>query len=201
VIPESAPNAFATGRSPDRAAVAVTDGLLHLLDREEVAGVLAHELAHVKNRDTLVMTVAATLAGAVSVLANVAQWSLLLGGGRADDEEAGPSPLAGLVGIMIAPFAAMLVQLAISRSREFLADESGARISGNPLALASALRKIESWSQAVPMSVGSPATAHLFIVNPFSGGWISALFSTHPAIEARVRRLAAMAGRGLGRAA
>jgi heat shock protein HtpX len=198
IIPEDAPNAFATGRSPQRAAVAVTEGLLHRLDRSEVAGVLAHELAHVRNRDTLVMTVAATLAGAVSMLANLAQWGLLLGGGRgAEDGDEAPSPAFGLLGVLVAPFAAMLVQMAISRSREFMADEAGARLTRDPRALASALRKIEAWSREVSLSAGTPATAHLFIVNPFAGGGLLRLFSTHPPTEARVARLLAMEREGL----
>jgi heat shock protein HtpX len=193
LIPENAPNAFATGRSPQHAAVAVTEGLLHRLDRSEVAGVLAHELAHVRHRDTLVMTVAATLAGAVSMLANLGQWALLLGGGRsAEDGDEAPSPAFGLLGVLVAPFAAMLVQLAISRSREFLADEAGARLTRDPRALASALRKIEAWSREVSLSAGTPATAHLFIVNPFAGGGLLRLFSTHPSTDARVARLLAM---------
>jgi heat shock protein HtpX len=193
VIPEEAPNAFATGRSPQHAAVAVTEGLLRVLDRREIAGVLAHELAHVKHRDTLVMTVAATLAGAISMLASLGQWGLLLGGGRNSEEsEDAPHPAAGLLGILVAPFAAMLVQMAISRSREFLADEGGARLTGDPRALASALSKLDAWRREVTMTTGTPATAHLFIVNPFAGGgWLS-LFSTHPSTEARVARLLAL---------
>ena len=198
IIPEDAPNAFATGRSPQRAAVAVTEGLLHRLDRSEVTGVLAHELAHVQNRDTLVMTVAATLAGAVSMLANLGQWGLLLGGGRsAEDGDEAPSPAFGLLGVLVAPFAAMLVQMAISRSREFLADEAGARLTRDPRALASALRKIEAWSREVSLSSGTPATAHLFIINPFAGGGLLSLFSTHPSTDARVARLLAMEREGL----
>lgn len=194
VIPEETPNAFATGRNPQHAAVAVTEGLLRLLNREEIAGVLAHELGHVKNRDTLIMTVAASLAGALSMLANMAMWGALLGGSSSDDDDdGGSSPLAGLVGIIIAPIAAALVQMAISRSREYLADDAGATLTGNPLALASALRKIESWSQQVPMHAGSPATAHLFIINPFSGGGLVQLFSTHPSTQARIERLEAKA--------
>jgi heat shock protein HtpX len=203
VIPEEAPNAFATGRSPQNAAVAVTAGLMRLLDREELAGVIAHELGHVKNRDTLIMTVAATIAGAVSVLANIAQRGLIFGGGRSsgDGEDGGSHPIAGLLGIIVAPFAAMLIQMAISRSREFLADEAGAQLSRNPLALGSALRKIEAWSRKLPLTAGSPATAHLFIVNPFSGGGLLRLFSTHPPTEARVERLVAMARHGFALAA
>jgi heat shock protein HtpX len=199
IIPEEAPNAFATGRNPQHAAVAVTVGLMRLLDREELAGVIAHELGHVKNRDTLIMTVAATIAGAVSMLANIASWGLILGGGQASDEEKGSHPAAGLLGVILAPFAAMLIQTAISRSREFLADEAGARLSGNPMALAQALRKIDAWSQQVPMTAGSPAAAHLFIINPFSGGGVLRLFSTHPPTEARIARLEAMAYQGIRR--
>jgi heat shock protein HtpX len=193
IVPEETPNAFATGRNPQHAAVAVTQGLLRLLNREEIAGVLAHELGHVKNRDTLIMTVAASIAGALSMLANMAMWGALLGGHSSDDDEEGSSPLASLVGIIIAPIAAMLVQTAISRSREFLADDAGAHLSGDPLALASALRKIESWSKQVPMHSGSPATAHLFIINPFSAGGLAQLFSTHPSTQARIERLEAKA--------
>jgi len=198
LIPEETPNAFATGRNPQNAAVAVTEGILRLLDREELAGVLAHELGHVHNRDTLIMTVAATLAGALSHLANMAMWGAMFGGRSSSDDEGG-NPLAGLLGIIMAPIAASLIQMAISRSREFLADEHGARLSGQPLALASALRKIESWSQRIPMTAGSPATAHLFIINPFSGGGLVRLFSTHPSTEERIARLQAMARQGVGR--
>jgi len=202
LIPQDAPNAFATGRSPQNAAVAVTEGLMRLVDREELAGVLAHELGHVRNRDTLIMTVAATIAGAVSMLAHMGQWALMFGGGRSSDEGeegGGGSMLGGLVGVIVAPFAAMLIQMAISRSREFLADEAGARLTGNPLALASALRKLEAWSRQVPMTAGSPATAHLFIVNPFTGGGLLSLFSTHPSTDARVARLEELARGGVAR--
>lgn len=193
IIPEEAPNAFATGRNPQHAAVAVTEGILRLLTREELAGVLAHELGHIRNRDTLIMTVTATIAGALSMLANLAMWGAVLGGRSSDDDEGG-HPIAGLLGVILAPIVATLIQMAISRSREFLADESGARLTGNPLALASALRKIEAWSRKVPMMSGSPATAHLFIINPFSGGGLIQLFSTHPSTEERIARLEAMAG-------
>jgi heat shock protein HtpX len=196
LIPEDAPNAFATGRNPQHAAVAVTEGLMRLLDREELSGVLAHELGHVKNRDTLVMTIAATIAGAVSMLASMAHWGMLLGGGRSSDEEEGSHPVAGLVGVILAPIAAMLIQMAISRSREFVADETGARVTGNPMALASALLKIETWSRQLPMTAGTPATAHLFIINPLTGGGLLRLFSTHPSTEERVERLRAMARSG-----
>ena len=192
IIPEEAPNAFATGRNPQHAAVAVTQGLLRMLSREEIAGVLGHELGHVRHRDTLIMAVAATLAGALSMLANIAQWGMIFGGGRSSDDE-GSNPIALLVGIIVAPLAAMLIQMSISRSREYLADEAGAQFSGTPLALASALRKIQGYSQQVPMQHGGPATAHLFIINPFSGSSMAKLFSTHPATEDRIARLEAMA--------
>ena len=196
IIPEEAPNAFATGRNPEHAAVAVTEGLLRLLNRDEIAGVLAHELGHVKNRDTLIMVVAATIGGAISMIANIAQWGLIFGGGRSNDDE-GSHPAAALIGIIVAPIAAMLIQMAISRSREFLADEQGARLSGNPLALASALRKIQGYAQQAPMHHGGPATAHLFIINPFSGAAMAKLFSTHPPTEERIARLEAFARGGL----
>jgi heat shock protein HtpX len=194
IIPEDTPNAFATGRNPQNAAVAVTEGLLRMLDRREITGVLAHELAHVQNRDTLVMTVAAAIGGALSMLANMAMWSSLLGGSSDDEEESG-GVFGGLLGIIVAPIAASLIQTAISRSREFMADEAGARMSGDPLALASALGKIEAWSQQAPMQAGNPATAHLFIINPFgalSGRGLLSLFSTHPSTEDRIARLQAM---------
>ena len=198
IIPQETPNAFATGRNPQNAAVAVTEGIMRLLDREELAGVLAHELGHVQNRDTLIMTVAATLAGALSHIANMAMWGAMLGGGSSNDDERS-HPIAGLLGIVLAPLAATLIQMAISRSREFSADERGAQLSGNPLGLASALQKIEAWSRQIPMTAGSPATAHLFIINPFSGGGLVRLFSTHPSTEERIARLQAIARRGVGR--
>ena len=198
VIPEETPNAFATGRNPQNAAVAVTVGLMRMLNREELAGVIAHELGHVRNRDTLIMTVAATIGGALGYLSQMALFSSFFGG--SDDEEGG-NPVGGLLAIILAPIAATLIQLAISRSREFVADETGARLCGNPLALASALRKIDRWSQQVPMQAGTPATAHLFIINPFAGGGVAKLFSTHPATEARVERLQQMAQRGSSMAA
>lgn len=190
LIPEQAPNAFATGRSPQHAAVAVTAGLMQLLTRDEIAGVLAHELGHVKNRDTLIMTVAATLAGALTMLA---RFGMLTGGARSsDDRGRGGNPLITMVAVMLAPVAAALIQMAISRSREFLADDAGAKLTGHPLGLAQALRKISTASRQIPMQSGSPATAHLFIMNPLSGwGW-TALFSTHPPVEQRIARLEAM---------
>ena len=192
LMPEETPNAFATGRNPDNAAVAVTEGLMRMLERDELEGVLAHELAHVRHRDTLVMTVTASLAGALGMVANMAMWGALFGAGDSDEDEGG-SPFAGLLGVMIAPLAATLIQLVISRSREFMADQHGAELTRNPLALARALRKIERWSQVAPMTAGSPATAHLFIINPFAGGGLAKLFSTHPSTEARIERLEAMA--------
>jgi len=193
LIPEDAPNAFATGRSPRHGVVAVTEGLLRVLDRQEVAAVIAHELGHIKNRDTLIMAVAATFAGALSMLANAAMWGSLFAGGRSSEDEEGGSPLAGLLGVLLAPLAATLVQMSISRAREFMADEAAARYSGTPLALASALRKIEAWSREIPIQTGSPATAHLYIHNPFSAEGVSRLFSTHPPTAERVARLEAMA--------
>jgi heat shock protein HtpX len=172
LLPEEAPNAFATGRSPSKGAVAVTAGLLRALDREEVEAVIAHELGHIRNRDTLIMSVAAMLAGALSMLANAAMWGALLGG-RSDDEDGHPA--AGLIGILVAPFAASLIQMAISRSREFLADEAAARYTSRPRSLARALRKIQQWSAAIPMATAIPATAHLYIANPFTGGGIARL--------------------------
>jgi heat shock protein HtpX len=187
------PNAFATGRDPQHAAVAVTEGILKTLPADQLRGVLSHELAHVKHRDILIGTVAATMAGAISMIASMAQWALLFGGGgaRSDDREGG-SPLGGLLMLIVAPIAAMLVQMAISRSREFDADAGGAQISGNPLALAEALRTLDRKSEEIPMQA-SPATAHMFIVNPLSGGGFARLFSTHPPMEERIARLEEMA--------
>ena len=193
IIPEEAPNAFATGRNPENGIVAVTEGLLRVLDRREVATVIAHELGHIKHRDTLIMAIAATFAGALSMLANAAMFGSLLGGNQSSEDEESGSPLAGLLGVLIAPIAATLVQMSISRAREFMADEAAARYTGMPLALASALRKIEAWSQKIPMHAGSPATAHMFIHNPFSAQGLVTLFSTHPPTEQRVARLMKMA--------
>jgi heat shock protein HtpX len=192
--PSPQPNAFATGRNPANAAVAVTDGLLQLLNRTEVEGVLAHEMAHIKNRDVLVATIAAALAGAITMIANTLQWGLMFGLGRSDEDEGGAGVL-GLVGtllmIVLAPIAAMLIQLAISRAREYEADATGARLAGRSDGLASALLKLERAAQRVPMQV-NPAASHLFIVNPLSGETVARLFSTHPPIADRVRRLQAM---------
>jgi heat shock protein HtpX len=202
LIPDEAPNAFATGRNPAHSSVAVTEGLIRMLTKNELAGVIAHELGHIKNRDTLIMTIAATFAGALSMIANMAMWGTFLGGsGSSNDEDQRSSPIAGLLGVLIAPIAAMLIQTSISRSREFLADETGARLSRNPLALASALRNISSYTQIAARPLGSPATAHLCIINPFSGGGLSRLFSTHPPTEARIARLEELAIRGANQSA
>ncbi len=191
VIDAEQPNAFATGRNPEHGVVAVTTGIMRILTREELAGVIAHELAHIKNRDILVSTIAAAIAGAISYLAQMAQWALMFGG-RSSDEDRG-NPFAALLMVIIAPIAAMLIQLAISRSREYGADEGGAKISGNPLYLANALRKLHFASQRIPMEA-NPATSHMFIVNPLSGGsGLAKLFSTHPPIEERIERLEKMA--------
>jgi heat shock protein HtpX len=194
------PNAFATGRDPAHAALAVTEGILKTLPPDQLRGVLSHELAHVKHRDILIGTVAATMAGAISMIANMAQWALIFGGGgpRSSDREGG-SPIGGLLMLIVAPIAAMLVQMAISRSREFEADAGGAQISGNPLSLANALRTLERKSEEIPMDA-SPATAHMFIVNPLSGGGLARLFSTHPPMEERIARLEGMVyGQGASR--
>lgn len=189
VIPQQAPNAFATGRDPQHAVVAVTEGLLALMDRDEVKGVLAHELAHVKNRDILIGSIAATMAGAIMLLATMARWSALLGGGRHSDEEGGGMGFIGLIVMsVLAPLAAMLIQMAISRSREYLADATGAAISGSPEGLARALEKLGAYSKRLPMQA-EPSTAHMFIVNPLSGKSMLSLFATHPPLEERIARL------------
>jgi heat shock protein HtpX len=190
IIPDMSPNAFATGRNHSHAAVAATEGLLRILSEPEIEGVIAHELAHVKHRDILISSVAATIAAAVMMLANMAQFAALFGiGGRGDDR--GVNPLVLLVTALVAPFAAMLIQAAISRQREFAADRRGAEIAGSPMGLAQALRRIEGASRQIPLDA-SPATAHMFIMKPFSRGGMSALFSTHPATEARVQALLAL---------
>lgn len=191
LIPEALPNAFATGRNPQHAAMAVTQGLLDVLSVAEVEGVLGHELGHIKNRDTLVSTIAATLAGALSMLS---QWAMWGGLGRHRDEDGDRNPLFAIVGIILAPFAAMLIQTAISRSREFMADETGAQVTGDPLMLASALKKIEGASRMGEWHRGTPATGHLFILNPFRGASLMKWMSTHPPTAERVKRLEAMAG-------
>jgi heat shock protein HtpX len=191
VMPTMTPNAFATGRNPQHSAVAVTEGIMQILDRDEMEGVLAHELAHIKNRDILISSIAAMLAGALTQLANLFQWAMIFGVNR--DEDNGPASMAGGIAMMVlAPFAAMLVQMAVSRSREFEADRIGAQICGRPLSLANALLKLERGAQLVPMAA-NPATAHMYIVNPLRGASLMKLFSTHPATEDRVARLRAMA--------
>lgn len=195
VIPEDAPNAFATGRDPAHGVVAVTHGIMRILSPEELKGVLAHEIGHIANRDILVQTVAGVLASVIVSVANMMQWAAIFGFGRSDDEEGGTSPLVAIMMAIVAPIAASLIQFAISRSREYLADETGARLAGNPLYLAGALAKLQAWSQKVPMQHGSQATAHMFIVNPFSGASMASLFSTHPPMEDRIARLQAMAAR------
>ena len=196
IIPEETPNAFATGRNPEHAAVAVTQGIRRILNKRELAGVLGHELTHVKNRDILISSIAATLAGAITYLAHMAQFAAMFGGRSRDDEEGGGGGILGLLFMMIvAPMAAMLIQMAVSRSREYMADAGGAKISGDPLALAGALRKLEMAAQNIPLQVSdatAKSTAHMFIVSPFSGGGLVNLFSTHPAMEERIARLEAM---------
>lgn len=186
------PNAFATGRNPQHAVVAVTEGIMRILDEEELEGVLAHELSHVKNRDVLISTVAATLAGAITYLAHMAQWAAMFGGRSRDDDEGGSNPIAMILLAVLAPIAALLVQMAVSRSREFQADATGARVAGRPWGLAKALEKLQMANQAMPMADATPATAHLFIVNPLSGQTLMRLFSTHPPLEERIARLRAM---------
>ncbi|MFP4240787.1 MAG: zinc metalloprotease HtpX [Chitinispirillaceae bacterium] len=189
IINTETPNAFATGRSPSHASVAATVGILKLLDEDELEGVMAHELAHVKNRDTLTSTVAATIAGAITWIATIVRWGALFGGMRSDDEDS--NIFGALAMAILAPIAAMLIQMAISRSREFAADETGARMCGKPLALANALTRLHQGARMRPLAGGSPATAHMFIVNPFKGG-LTSIFSTHPPMEQRVRKLQEM---------
>jgi heat shock protein HtpX len=187
IMDQETPNAFATGRNPEHAAVAVTTGLMRILNRDELAGVLAHELGHIQNRDILISSIAATMAGAISSLATMAQWSMMFQGGRSNDDNRG-----GLIGtiimMLVAPLAAMLIQMAISRSREFQADATGAAICGNPRSLADALQQLENANRRLPMDV-NPATAQMYIVNPLAGSLIANLFSTHPPIEERINRL------------
>lgn len=191
IVDDPSPNAFATGRDPNHAAVAVTTGIMDLMTTEELSGVLGHELTHVINRDTLISTVAASLAGAVTMLANMAQWAALFGGREREEREGGG--WGDILMVILAPVAGMLVQMAISRSREFAADAGGARLCGNPLFLARALAKLERGVDAVPMNA-NPATSHMFILEPFHAGGLMSLFSTHPPTEERIRRLEMMAG-------
>ena len=194
LVDDPTPNAFATGRDPQHAAVAATTGIMRILDRDELAGVMAHELAHVKHRDTLIQAVVATVAGSITMIANMAQWALIFGGfGGGDDEEEGAGGLVGgLLMIVLAPIAAAIIQFAISRSREYAADAGGAAINGDPLALASALRKLERGAEIMP-TTAQPAMAHQYIINPFAGGGMLALFSTHPPVAERIARLEALA--------
>ena len=196
LVPSQNPNAFATGRNPDHAVVAITEGILRLLNEEELQGVLSHELSHIKNRDILIGSIAATLAGVIMMLASFARWAAIFGGFGRDDEDGGG--ILGLIAMAIlAPIAAMLIQFAISRSREYLADETGARLSKNPQGLARALEKLSLASKRIPLEAGpatARSTAHMFIVNPLSGKSLMGLFSTHPSTEDRIRRLSAMAG-------
>ncbi len=191
IIPTQTPNAFATGRNPKHAAVAVTQGIMAILNRDELEGVLAHELAHIKNRDILISSIAAVIAGAISYIAQIAQWGLMFGGFGSNDDDDSGGFLGAIVMMIVAPIAAMLIQMAISRSREYLADSTGAKICGCPEALASALRKLEEWNHKMPMEV-NPATAQMYIVNPLTGSSLANLFSTHPPIEERIRRLLSM---------
>jgi heat shock protein HtpX len=190
ILPDETPNAFATGRNPQHAAVAVTEGIMRIMSEEELEGVLAHELAHVGNRDVLISTIAATLAGAITYLAHMAQWAFMFGGHR-DDDEGGTNPFAAILLAVLAPLAAMLVQMAVSRAREYQADATGARLAGKTWGLAKALEKLHMAQQVAPMAA-NPATAHLFIVNPLSGQAMMQLFSTHPPMEERIRRLRQM---------
>ena len=196
VVPEEAPNAFATGRNPENSVVAVTEGILRLLSPEELKGVLAHEIAHIANRDILIQTVAGVMASTIVAIATFTQFAAIFGMGRSseDVEGGGGNPLMAIVLAILAPIAASLIQFAISRSREYLADASGARYCGQPLALAAALGKLQSWNQRIPMQNGNPTTAEMFIVAPLFGGGMAKLFSTHPDINDRIARLREMAG-------
>jgi heat shock protein HtpX len=188
VIPTDSPNAFATGRNPAHASVAVTQGILNLLNDEEMEGVLAHELGHVRNRDILISSIAATIAGAITYFAEIARWGMIFGGYERDREGRGGGGFGALIMLILAPIAAMLIQLAVSRSREYQADETGAHFTGNPYALASALAKLDAYSKRLPLQA-TPSTAHLFIVQPFLGMGLASMFSTHPPIAKRIERL------------
>ena len=188
ITPEASPNAFATGRNPEHAAVAASQGILKILNQDEIEGVMAHELTHVKNRDILIGSIAATMAGAIMLLATIARWSAIFGGMSGDDDDGGLGIIGLIVMAIIAPIAAMIIQMAISRSREYLADSTGSQIAHNPNGLANALEKLGAYSKRIPMKA-NPSTAHMFIVNPLTGKSLMNLFSTHPPIEERVARL------------
>ena len=189
IIPEDAPNAFATGRNPEHGVVAVTDGIMRMLNHDELRAVVAHEIGHIANRDILIQTVAGVLASAIVSIANMMQFAAIFGIGRSDDEEGGGNFLTGILLAILAPIAASLIQMAISRSREYLADDTGAHISGQPLALASALHKLHNYSQQIPMQRGNASTEQMFIVSPLFSGGMAKLFSTHPPAEERIARL------------
>jgi heat shock protein HtpX len=191
IIHQDTPNAFATGRNPEHAAVAVTTGLMNILKADELEGVLAHELAHIKNRDILISSIAATMAGAIGYMATMAQWSMIFGGGRSDEDNGGGGIIGSIAMMILAPLGASLIQMAISRSREYQADATGAAICGHPRSLASALQQLEIFNRRRPMDV-NPATAQMYIVNPLSGGQLANLFSTHPPMQERIKRLGAM---------
>ncbi len=194
IVPEEAPNAFATGRNPEHGVVAVTDGIMRLLSPEELRGVIAHEIGHIANRDILIQTIAGVMGSAIVSIANMLQFAAIFGGGRQEDgESSGPGIVSSMLLAIIAPIAAALIQMAISRSREYLADDTGAAISGHPLALANALTKLQNWNQKIPMQQGNASTEQMFIVSPLFGGSLNNLFSTHPPIEERVARLQRMA--------
>jgi heat shock protein HtpX len=191
IIPGDTPNAFATGRNEQHAVIAVTEGILRILGRDELEGVIAHELTHIRNRDILIGSIAATLAGAIVMLAHMAQWAAMFGGANRDDDEGGSNIVGLILMAVLAPIAATLIQMAISRSREYLADTGGAKISGKPYGLAGALEKLSRASRTIPMNA-NPSTAHMFIVNPLTGRSLMNLFSTHPPIEERIARLRSM---------
>lgn len=195
IIDEQYANAFATGRNPEHSAVAVTAGILRILDKDELSGVIAHELGHIKNRDILISTIAASIAGAIGTIAYMAKWAAIFGGGRSDEEEGG-SPIAMIAMAIIAPIAAMIIQMAISRAREYKADAAGANISGNPEYLASALLKLQAGADRIHTDI-NPSVAHMFIVNPLSGDFFKSIFSTHPSTESRVKKLREMGMRGI----
>jgi heat shock protein HtpX len=191
LIPDNSPNAFATGRNPSHASVAFTEGILQLMNDQEIEGVVAHELGHVLHRDILISSVAATIAGAITMLAHMAQWAMIFGGGRRDDDDRGGGGLSDILMIILAPIAAALIQMAVSRSREYDADAASAKYVGSPYPLINGLQKLDTWSKRIPMEA-TPSTAHMFIIKPFTGQSLMRLFSTHPSTEDRIARLQAM---------